>query len=342
MNVTTIGLDIAKNVFHLVGTDGRGEPVVRKQLKRAKVLEYFANLSPCLIGIEACGGSQYWARELTALGHEARLINPRYVKAFLRGNKNDYNDAGALCEAVAQPQMRFVPVKSVAQQDLQALHRVRDGWVGERTRWVNRARGLLAERGIVIAAGLGAFRRRVPELLEAPENGLSGVFRQLLSELLEQVRELDAQIAGYEERLIQASAGEEACQRLDEVPGIGPLVATRLVATVGDARGFDNARALAAGLGLVPRQHSSGGKPRLLGISKRGDKRLRAALIHGARAVVRHAGNKSDPFSRGIQRLQARRGTNVTTVAVANKLARIAWVLLSQEQRYRPARSAAL
>lgn len=341
MNVTTIGLDIAKNVFHLVGADAHGKQVLKKRLTRGKVVAYFANLSACLVGIEACGGAQYWARQLIALGHEARLIHPKFVKPYLRGDKNDYNDAGGLCEAVAHPQMRFVPVKTEAQQDLQAVHRVRDGLIKERTVWVNRARGLLSERGIVLAKGVGTLRRRVPELLEEADNGLSVPFRQLLAELLEQVRALDARIADYDKRVVQISRGDEACQRLQTIPGVGPVVATALVAAVGDAREFANGRQLSAWVGLVPRQHTTGGKPRLLGITKRGDKRLRAALIHGARAVVRHAESKDDRLSRWIRRIQASSGTNVASVALANKLVRIAWAVLRRGECYRAMPTAA-
>ena len=340
MNVTTVGLDLAKQVFHVVGADGHGKVVLKKRLKRAQVLTYFANLPASVVGIEACGGGHYWARELRGLGHDARLINPKFVKPYLRGDKNDYNDAAALCEAVVHPQMRFVPVKNTAQQDLQALHRLRDGLVRERTVWINRTRGLLAERGIVVARGVTAFRRALPGLLEDGDNGLSVLFRELLAEQYTQIVALDERLAVYDRRLATIGTSDESCRRLQGIPGIGPVVATALVASVGDARTFHDGRQLAAWVGLVPRQHSTGGRPRLLGISKRGDKHLRALLIHGARAVVRHAGGKEDRLSRWIQRIQATRGTNIATVALANKLARMAWVVLSRGETYRPALSA--
>lgn len=336
MNVTTIGLDLAKQVFHVVGADVHGKVVLRKRMKRAQVLRYFANLSVCVVGIEACGGGHYWARELRGQGHDARLINPRFVTPYRRGEKNDYNDAAALCEAVARPRMRFVPVKDVAQQDLQALHRLRDGLIRQRTVWINRARGLLGERGVVLARGVTAFRRAMPALLEDGDNGLSELFRELLAEQYAQVVQLDKRIAVYDKRLATLAVTEDSCRRLQGIPGIGPVVATALVAAVGDARVFRNGRQLAAWVGLVPRQHSTGGRPRLLGISKRGDKHLRTLLIHGARAVVRHAGGKNDRLSCWVQRLQAMRGTNVATVALANKLTRIAWVVLSRGESYRP------
>lgn len=336
MNVTTIGLDIAKSVFHVVGAQASGKQVLKKRLRRHKVLEYFANLSPCVVGIEACGGAQYWARALKGLGHEARLINPKSVKRFLQGHKNDYNDAAALCEAVAHPQTRVVAVKSAAQQDLQAVHRLRSGALKDRTALVNRARGLLAEHGLVMAKGVGAFRRRVPELLEDAENGLSALFRGLLAQLYEQVRALDELIGEYNKRLVQVNRADETCQRLDELPGFGAIVTTAMVASVGDGQAHHNGRHLSASLGLVPRQHSTGGKTRLLGISKRGDKHVRALVIHGARSVVHHAKHKDDPLSRWVKRIQAKSGTNVAAVALANKLVRIAWVILRHGERYRP------
>jgi len=335
MDVTTIGIDLAKQVFHVVGADGRGKPVLRKRLKRQAMLRYFANLPRCLVGLEACGGAHYWARQLGALGHEVRMINPRFVKAYLRGEKNDYNDAAALCEAVVQPQMRFVALKSPAQQDLQALHRVRSALLGQRTGWINRARGLLAERGIVLGRGISAFRKAVPEILADGENDLSPLFRELLAEMYEQVRALDERIAHNDARLTTMAANDEACRRLQSIPGVGPMVATALVAAVGDARHFRHGRQLAAWIGLVPRQHSTGGRTRLLGISKRGDKHLRTLLIHGARAVVAHAAGKTDRLSGWIQRIQRSGGTSLASVALANKMARIAWVVLSRGEPYR-------
>jgi len=336
MNITTIGLDIAKQVFHVIGADERGHQGLKKCLRRGKVLEYFANLPACVVGIEACGGAQYWARELKASGHDVRLMNPRYVKPFLRGNKNDYNDAGALCEAVVHPRMRFVPLKTPEQLDLQALHRIREGLVKDRTVLVNRTRGLLGERGIVVPKGIGSFRRRLPEVLEDGDNGLSDLFRGLVAQTYRQIRDLDEQIAHHEATLVRTSATHEVCRRLDEIPGVGAIIATALVAAAGNAESFRNGRQFSAWMGLVPRQHSTGGKPRLLGISKRGDKRLRTLIIHGARAVVRHAGHKTDPLSLWIQALQARKGTNVAVVALANKIARIAWVIIRREERYQP------
>ena len=342
MQVTTIGLDIAKQVFFVVGGDRHGHQVWRKRLRREQVGEFFAQQTPCRVGMEACGGAQYWARQLQAQGHEVKVMAPRHVQAFRRGQKNDYNDAGAICEAARQPAVRGVPLKSAAQQDLQALHRVRDGLVRQRTAVVNRVRGLLAEQGIVLAAGIGRFRRLVPALVEeAATPALSGVVRQLVRQEYERVRTLDRDITALERDLGAASQADAACQRVHAIPGFGPIGTTALLGAVGDGRSFRSGRELAAWLGLVPRQHTTGGKPRLYGITKRGDKRLRALLIHGARAVVRHAAGKADPLSRWIRAVQARRGTNVATVALANKLARIAWVVLARGEPYAPARAAA-
>ena len=342
MQVTTIGLDIAKQVFFAVGTDGQGREVWRKRLQRGQVGAFFAQQAPCRVGLEACGGAQYWARQFQAQGHEVKVMAPRHVRAFRRGQKNDSNDAGAIGEAARQVGVRGVALKSAVQQDLQALHRVRDGLVRQRTAVVNRVRGLLAEQGVVLAAGIGRFRRLVPALLEVEATpALSGVVRRLVGREYARVRALDQDIKALERELAAVAQADAACQRLQAVPGLGPIGTTALLGAVGDGRAFRSGREVAAGRGVVPRQYTTGGKPRLYGISKRGDKRLRALLIHGARAVVRHAARKADPLSRWIRAVQARRGTNVATVALANKLLRIAWVLLTREDAYTPARAAA-
>ena len=342
MQVTTIGVDIAKQVFFAVGTDGQGRQVWRKRLGREQVGEFLAQQGPCLVGLEACGGAQYWARQFQACGHEVKVMAPRHVRAFRRGQKNDYNDAGAIGEAARQVGVRGVPLKSAVQQDLQALHRVRDGLVRQRTAMVNRVRGLLAEQGVVLGVGIGRFRRLVPALLEEQATPtLSGVVRRLVGQEYARVRALDQDIKDLEREVARMGQADAACQRLQAVPGLGPIGTTALVGAVGDGRAFRSGRALAAWLGVVPRQYTTGGKPRLYGISKRGDKRLRALLIHGARAVVRHAARKTDPLSRWIRAVQARRGTNIATVALANKLLRIAWVLLVRAEPYRPAQAAA-
>jgi transposase len=335
MNITTIGLDIAKNVFQVHRVDAQGRVVLRKKLRRAEVLGFFANLPICLIGLEACAGAHYWARELMKFGHTVKLISPQLVKPYVKGNKNDANDAEAICEAVSRPHMRFVPVKRTKQQDVLALHRVRHGLVKERTAQANRLRGLLGEYGIVIGQGLTQVRRRLPEILEDGENGLSGLAREVFADLYQQVRDLDERVAAYTAKLTRLYRESPACQTIGEVRGVGPLTATAMVASLGDGQAFQSGRQVSAWLGVVPRQASSGGKDRLLGISKRGDTYLRTLLIHGARAVVKAATTKTDTQSRWINELIKRRNKNIAAVAVANKNARIIWALLRHGEAYR-------
>jgi len=337
MNITTVGLDLAKNVFHVVGVDARGHEQMKKRLPRGQVLKYVANLPRCLIGMEACGSAHYFAREMSKLGHEVKLIPPQYVKAYLRGQKNDYNDARAIAEAVRAPQMRFVAVKSVEQQDIQSLVRLREGLLQARTALVNRLRGLMGEYGIVIPQGMSALRRSLPEVLEDGGNGLSDAFRRLLSQGQSQLRELDGHIEDLTVELTVQAKRDERVQRLQTAPGYGPIVASVFAGVVGDGHQYRRGREAAAAIGLVPRQHSSGGKNVLLGISKRGDRYLRSLLIHGARAVVWAARKKDDRLSRWINRLRETRGVNKATVALANKLARIGWAILRNGTEYRPA-----
>lgn len=335
MNITTMGLDIAKNVFQVHGVDASGKAVLRKQLKRNQVLSFFANHLPCLIGLEACAGAHYWARELIKSGHDARLISPQFVKPYVKGNKNDANDAEAICEAVGRPNMRFVPVKSIEQQDIQMLHRIRSGLVKERTALSNRIRGLLGEYGFIIPIGLSKLRQQLPSLLEDAENGLTMAARQIFADLQAQLIELDKQVTGYGDKIQVLHRSSGVSQRLAEVPGIGPITATALLASLGDGKAFQSARQVAAWLGLVPRQDSSGGKPKLLGISKRGDVYLRTLLIHGARAVVKTAAKKDDAQSRWVNELVKRRNANIAAVALANKNARTVWALLTKSESYK-------
>lgn len=271
MHVTTVGLDLAKNVFHLVGLNAQGQEKMKKRLSRGQVLKYFANTPSCLIGMEACAGAHYFARELTQLGHEAKLIPPQYVKAYVRGQKNDTNDARAIAEAVRAPQMRFVAAKTVAQQDLQALARLREGTLRARTALANRLRGLLGEYGIVMAQGVNTLRRAVPDLLEDASNGLSERFRRLLAQGREQLTELDAHIEALTTELKAAAQEDDRARRLQTIPGFGPIVASVFTGAMGDGGQYRRGREASAAVGLVPRQHSTGGKSRLLGISKRGD-----------------------------------------------------------------------
>lgn len=334
MKLTTIGIDLAKNVFQVHGVDKRGKAVLRKPLKRHQVLPFFTNLDPCLIGMEACGSAHHWARKLSALGHTVKLMAPQFVKPYVKSNKNDAADAEAICEAVARPTMRFVPVKTAEQQAILAVHRARQGFVKARTALANQIRGLVAEFGIVMPKGLAHIARRVPNILEDAENGLPQTMRPLVERLAAHLKELDRQVNELEAQ-IQAWHRQNATSRqLEKIPGIGPITASALTATIGDAKNFDNGRQLAAWLGLVPRQHSSGGKPTLLGISKRGDTYVRTLLIHGARSVVRVAERQAGTDT-WLKRLLARRNKNVATVALANKNARIVWALLAHGRDYR-------
>ncbi len=337
MNVTRMGIDLAKQVFQLHGVDRTGKVLIRKQLRRAQMLDYFSKQTACLIGMEACSGAHYWARELTKLGHDVRLMAPQFVKPYVKSGKNDANDAEAICEAVGRPNMRFVAIKTVEQQVVQAEHRIRARLIRSRTALSNEIRGLLAELGIVVAASLGRLRRAIPELLEDGENGLPGNFRVLLAKLSEELRVIDDTIATYDARIAQSAREDDRIKRLLEVEGMGPVVASALVAAVGSATQFSSGRDMAAWLGLTPKQHSSGGKSRLSGISKRGDKYVRTLLIHGARAALNAAKNKEDGRSRWVMSLSTRRNKNIATVALANKNARIAWSILSRGESYRKA-----
>lgn len=335
MKITTVGIDLAKNVMQLHGVDGQGKTVLRKQLKRSQVASFFATLEPCLIGMEACGSAHHWARKLQGFGHTARLMAPQFVKPYVKTNKNDAADAEAICEAVGRPNMRFVPLKTTEQQGVLAVHRARQGFVKARTAQANSIRGLLGEFGIVIPQGMSPLAKRVPEILEDGENGLTGSFRQLLQRLMDHLKELDRQVGELEREIQVWHRENDASCKLAKVPGIGPITASALVASVGDAKNFANGRQMAAWLGLVPRQHSSGGKPTLLGISKRGDSYLRTLLVHGARSVVRYAEGKTNPAADWLKSLLGRRNTNVAVVALANKNARIAWALLAHDREFR-------
>jgi transposase len=335
--VAILGIDLAKNVFQLHGVDIKGQAVLKRRVRREKLLSIVANTEPCLIVVEACTGAFYWARAFQQFGHSIRVISPQYVKPFVKGNKNDGNDAEALCEAVQRPNMRFVPLRTVEQQDVQALHRARQRLVNHRTALITQMRGLLLDRGIAFGKSASRARRLIPEILEDADNGLTSLFRQTLADLYEFWREIDVRIAQFDRRIACVFQQSEACQRIAQVEGVGPKTATALVAAVGDAREFKNGRHLAAWLGLVPRHCASGDRRHLFGISKHGDQHLRTLLIHGARAVVRTASSKSGPRYAWVQALQKRRGTNRTIVAVANKNARILWALLAKGEAYRKA-----
>lgn len=334
MNITQIGIDLAKAVFQVHGVDARGKAVLRKQLRRAQLASFFAQLPPCLVGMEACGGAHFWARKLTGFGHTVKLIAPQFVKPYVKTNKNDAADAEAICEAVGRPNMRFVPVKNTDQQTLLALHRARAGFVIERTAQANQVRGILAEFGLIIPIGIRCFVQKLPEILEDAENGLPDAARALIARLLNHFRALHCQVQELEAAINDWHKVDEASQRLQAIPGIGPLTASALVASVGDARAFHNGRQFAAWLGLVPRQSSTGGKAKLLGISKRGDTYLRTLLIHGARAVLRHSQRRPERSDGWLVRLAVRRNANIATVALANKNARVVWALLAHGRAF--------
>ena len=336
-NLTLLGIDLAKNVFQLHGVDDKGNVVLRKRLSRTKLAKFIAKLLPCTIVMEACSGANHWCRKFKAMGYEAKLINPQFVKPFVKTNKNDHNDSEAICEAASRPNMRYVFHKGIEQEDIQALHRVRSRHIQERTALVNQIRGLLAEYGVVVSQGISKIRKALPEILEDAENELSHAGRRLFLDLYEELLEKDKKVKTYDEKIEVIFKSNEMCQAISKIEGIGVLTSTAIVSTMGDPSTFKNGRHFSAFLGLVPKQSSSGNKQRLLGISKRGNTYLRTLLIHGARTVVRHIGSKEDSRSCWIRALIERRGANRTAVAIANKNARIIWAVLSKKEAYRKA-----
>lgn len=337
MTIKTIGIDLAKNVFEICGLDGNGEIQLRRRMRRETLLRVVGEIPACVIGIEACTGAYFWQRQFEAFGHEVRIIAPQHVKPFGRRQKNDRNDAEAIAIAITQPRMRFVPKKSVTQQDIQSLHRARRRMVNHRTALVSQMRGILLDRGIAFGQSITRARRMIPEIINDGSNDLTDLCREILSSLMDLMREIDKRVREFDQRIDQVFRSTEACQRVGRIRGVGPKTATAVIAAVGDGKDFDNGRHMAAWLGLVPRQHSSGDRTILMGISKRGDQHLRTLLVHGARAVVRTAAGKSDQFSQWVNALRERRGMNRAIVAVANKNARIIWALLAKNEEYRPA-----
>ena len=335
-SITTIGLDLAKSVFQVHGSDEAGHPLLKKRLRRAQVLPFFAALPPCLIGMEACGSAHYWARELAVLGHEVKLIAPQFVKPFVKTNKTDASDAEAICEAVVRPTMRFAPIKSAEQQSILMLHRARGLLVRQKTQLINALRGHCAEFGIIAPQGASRIGELLANIADENDKRLPEVARDALGFLVRQLTNVKAQLVVLEKQLRDWHNKTEACRRLSTIPGVGIITATALVATIGDGRQFSSGRGLAAWLGLVPRQNSSGNKQRLGRISKRGDGYIRRLLIHGARANLRWAKAKKT-CSAWLENLLARKPTNVVLVALANKTARIAWALLTRKETYRTA-----
>lgn len=338
MKLIRVGVDLAKNVFQVHGVDRHEKAVWRRQLTRKNWLRVLLEtVEPgCVIGMESCGGAHHWARLLQALGFQVKLIAPQFVKPYVKGNKNDANDAEAICEAMSRPNMRFVAVKTVAQQDIQAVHRVRSGLIGQRTAKANQIRGLVSEYGLVAPKEMGQLRAALPCWLEDAENGLSGPFKRLLAGLWTDLQALDDRVGELDREIALMARSDPAAKRLQQLHGVGPVVATALIGAVGDGRQFARGREMAAVLGLTPRQKSSGGKERLLGISKHGDAYLRTLLIHGARSAIRHAKGKDDRLSRWVSALAARSHPNIAAVALANKTARMAWAMLRNDTDYRP------
>jgi transposase len=335
MNIRTIGIDLGKSIFHLVGLNEQGAVVVKKRLSRAQLLRFLVDMPAALVGMEACAGSHGIGRLLRDYGHDVKLIPAQFVRPFVKSNKNDYIDAEAIAEAVQRPTMRFVPIKTEDQLDLQALHRVRDRLVARRTGVINELRAFLLERGIAVRKGREYLLRNMPLVLEAAEQALSPRIMKILRFLWQEWQLLEARVAELRGEIDHLAKHEEPCRRLLSVPGVGTLVATAMVATVGNGSAFRKGRDFAAWLGLVPRQHSTGGKQKLLGISKRGDSYLRRLFIHGARSVVLHAKRDREGLGHWIRQLEARTHRNVLVVALANKLARIAWAVLTTGEPYR-------
>jgi len=333
--VTTIGLDIAKSVFQVHGVDAHGKVVVRRQLKRRYVLAFFKKLSPCLVGIEACATSHHWSRELQALGHTVRLMPPAYVKPYLKRQKNDAADAEAICEAVARPNMRFVATKTAEQQSCLMLHRTRHLFVRQQNAVINCIRAHLAELGIVAPVGRNGVEELLDVVADPDDDRVPEVARECLASLGAQLRMLKAQILEFDRRILAWHRSNETSKRLDEIPGVGPALATALVASVADPGAFRSGRDFSAWIGLVPKQNSSGGKEKLGNITKRGDRYLRSLFTAGALAVIRYAkvhGTKHRPW---LTALLARRPTKVAAIALANKIARMAWAMMAKGERYK-------
>jgi len=337
MNIASIGIDLGKTTFHLVALDDHGNIIIRKKFSRKQLLAYTANLPSSLVGIEACSGAHFIGARLRDQDHQVRLIPAQFVKPFVKSNKNDFIDAEAIAEAVSRQNMRFVPIKTDDQLDLQALHRVRDRLVHRRTAVINQIRGFLLERGITFAKGPANLRNRMPDIVEDADANLTPRMRTLLDRLWQEWKQLESGIETASNEIEQIASQDEACQRLRQIPGVGPLVSTATVAAIGNGAAFRKGREFAAWLGLVPRQYSTGGKTRLYGISKRGNTYLRRMFIHGARAVLMRVKYDTAGLGQWVHQLEARTTRNKVIVALANKLARIAWAVLFKGEAYRHA-----
>ncbi|TFB44540.1 IS110 family transposase [Pseudomonas sp. F01002] len=343
MKLMRFEVGLAKNVFQIHGVDRHEQPVWQQRLPRDRWLQtVLEKIEPgCEIGMERCGGAHYWAPQLQARGFRVRLIAPQFVKPYVQSNRNDTNDAEAICEAMSRRSMRFVTIKTIEQQDIQATHRIRAGLIEQRTAKANQIRGLIAEYDLVAPKELLMLRRAIPCWLEDADNSLTARFCRLLNGLWDDLRALDERVSELDGEISAIAASEPSAVRLQQLRGVGPMIATALVAAIGDTSQFANGRQLAASLRLTPKQHSSGGKDRLLGISKRGDAYLRTLMIHGARSVLRTAKSKDDRLSRWVVRLAERSHPNVAAIALANKTARMAWAMLRNGTDYQPDRTAA-
>jgi transposase len=341
MKIHAIGIDLGKTKFHVVGLNERGEVVVRKQFSRAQLLRFTANRKVHLIGMEACGGSHFLGRALQQQGHEVRLIPAQYVKPYVKTNKSDYIDAEAIAEAVGRPTMRFVPIKSDDQLDLQSLHRVRERWVSRRTAVINQMRGLLLERGITVRKGRRYIEAALPGILEDADAKLSGASRLLLAQLKLELDQMAKRLEDADALIKRTALDHEDCQRLVKIPGLGPVTATAVIAAIGNGAAFRKGREFAAWMGVVPREHSTGGKQKLLGIGKRGNRYLRKLFVQCARAVLQQKAKQTPGLRAWLEKLTSRTHRNVAAVALANKLARMAWAVLATGEAYRAPLAAA-
>lgn len=339
MQIRAIGIDLGKTVFHLAAMNEHGKVVVRKSFSRTQLLTYTANLPSCLIGMEACCGAHFLGAALREQGHQVRLIPAQFVKPYVKSNKNDFIDAEAIAEAVQKANMRFVPIKTQDQLDLQSLHRVRERLMERRTGLINQLRAFLLERGITVRTGVAQLKRKIPELLQFAEQSFSSRIAMILQQLVEEWRLIEVQLDELNRAITRVAETDSACQRLTTVPGVGPLIATAVVAAIGNGSAFNKGREFAAWLGLVPRQFSTGGKSKLLGISKRGNSYLRCLMIHGARSVIARVRRDRLRFGEWLTKLQLRSHRNIVGVAVAAKLARITWAVLTSGEAFcnRPA-----
>jgi Transposase and inactivated derivatives len=333
-NITLLAIDLAKNVFQLHGTDDKGKALLKKKITRTKLLEFVANLPSCNIYMEACGSANYWGREFEKLGHKVSLINPKYVKPYVKRNKNDMNDAAGIAAAARDADMRFCNVKTQEQQDIQSVHRIRSLLIQQRTALSNQIRGLLAEYGIAVPQGVARLRKHLVEIFGNNSENISELMLGCLAEMYEHFTQLDKKIIAYDKKIELLFNNNEVCKKLEKIPGVGKLSATILASVLGNGAAFKNGRHFAAFLGLVPRQHSSGGKNCLLGISKGGDNYIRKLLVHGARAVILWCNKKTDAQSIWLKNLVIRRGKNKTAVALANKIARVAWAIVYGNVEY--------